>query len=137
MPFTFALSVTCLMMMLLVSICTSYLCKIFQSSDEENEDIKKDKPRPRVHSSGARKQMSVPEMEREEDDNENRARKVSGCISGNESDASPKENYRKVTRLSSEQIVSTIVGPLRFSQLPFLLMEKYYFACNIIVALCN
>lgn len=77
-----------------------------KSSDEENEDIKKDKPRPRVHSSGARKQMSAPEMEREEDDNENRARKVSGCISGNESDASPKENYRKVTRLSSEQIAS-------------------------------
>lgn len=77
-----------------------------KSSDEENEDIKKDKPRPRVHSSGARKQMSAPEMEREEDDNESRARKVSGCISGNESDASPKENYRKVTRLSSEQIAS-------------------------------
>lgn len=77
-----------------------------KSSDEENEDIKKDKPRPRVHSSSTRKQMSAPEMEREEDDIENRERKISECISGNESDAFPKGNYRKVTRLSSEQIAS-------------------------------
>ena len=78
----------------------------FQSSDEENEDIKKDKPRPRVHSSSARKQMSVQEVNREEDGSETRERKISECASGNESDPFLKGNYRKVTRLSSEQIVS-------------------------------
>ena len=78
----------------------------FQSSDEENEDIKKDKPRPRVHSSSSRKQMSVQEVNREEDGSETRERKISECASGNESDPFLKGNYRKVTRLSSEQIVS-------------------------------
>ena len=68
--------------------------------------MKKDKPRPRVHSSGARKQLAVQEVDREEDESENRERKISDCASGNESDAFPKGNYRKVTRLSSEQIVS-------------------------------
>ena len=80
--------------------------KIFQSSDEENEDMKKDKPRPRVHSSSTRKQLSVQEVNREEDGNDIRERKTSECASGNESDLFLKGNYRKVTRLSSEQIVS-------------------------------
>lgn len=71
--------------------------------------MKKDKPRPRVHSGGNRKQMPVKEVEREEDDTENRERKISECASGNESDAFPKSNYRKVTRLSSEQIVSPAI----------------------------
>lgn len=79
---------------------------IFQSSDEENEDMKKDKPRPRVHSSSNRKQLPVQEVNREEDGNENRERKISEYASGNESDLFFKGNYRKVTRLSSEQIVS-------------------------------
>ena len=46
------------------------------------------------------------EVNREEDDNENRERKISECASGNEYDLFLKGNYRKVTRLSSEQIVS-------------------------------
>lgn len=83
-----------------------FLYEIFQSSDEENEDIKKDKPRLRVHSSSNRKQLSVQEVNREEDGNDNRERKISEYTSGNESDVFPKGNYRKVTRLSSEQIVS-------------------------------
>lgn len=83
-----------------------FLYEIFQSSDEENEDIKKDKPRLRVHSSSNRKQLSVQEVNREEDGNDNRERKISEYASGNESDVLLKGNYRKVTRLSSEQIVS-------------------------------
>lgn len=83
-----------------------FLYEIFQSSDEENEDIKKDKPRLRVHSSSNRKQLSVQEVNREEDGNDNRERKISEYASGNESDVFLKGNYRKVTRLSSEQIVS-------------------------------
>ena len=73
--------------------------------------MKKDKPRPRVHvhSSVARKQLAVQEVDREEDDNEDRERKISECASGNESDPFPKGNYRKVTRLSSEQIVSHVL----------------------------
>ena len=46
------------------------------------------------------------EVNSEEDVNENRERKISECASGNESDLFLKGNYRKVTRLSSEQIVS-------------------------------
>lgn len=46
--------------------------------------------------------MFVLEMERDEDDNENRVRKVFGCISGNELDVFFKENYRKVIRLFFE-----------------------------------
>ncbi|CAH3141282.1 unnamed protein product [Porites evermanni] len=76
----------------------------FQSSDEENDDIKKDKPRPRVHSSTARKQLSIQES-KIQDENESRERTTSECISGNESDF-PKGKYRKVTRLSSDQIKS-------------------------------
>lgn len=81
-----------------------------KSSDEENDDLKKDKPRPRVHSSTARKQLNIQEVGKEgENENENknreRERKTSECTSGNESDY-PKGNYRKVTRLSSEQIKS-------------------------------
>ena len=75
----------------------------FQSSDEENDDIKKDKPRPRVHSSSARKQLSIQES-KIQDENESRERTTSECVSGNESDF-PKGKYRKVTRLSSDQIV--------------------------------
>jgi len=89
--------------------CNSIL---FQSSDEENEDIKKDKPRPRVHSSSTRKQMSVQEVNREEDGSETWERKISECASGNESDPFLKGNYRKVTRLSSEQIVSDNFFPM-------------------------
>ena len=74
--------------------------------------MKKDKPRPRVHSSSSRKQMSIQEVNREEDGNENRERKTSDCASGNESDAFFKGNYRKVTRLSSEQIVSDSFFPI-------------------------
>jgi len=84
------------------------IASIFQSSDEENEDIKKDKPRPRVHSSSSRKQANLQETEIDgepENTNSDRQRKISQCNSGNESDI-PKKNYRKVTRLSSEQIVS-------------------------------
>lgn len=79
-----------------------------KSSDEENDDLKKDKPRPRVHGSSARKQLNIQEAGKEhENENENRERerKISECTSGNESDY-PKGNYRKVTRLSSEQIKS-------------------------------
>ncbi|XP_073251989.1 phosphatidate phosphatase LPIN3-like isoform X1 [Porites lutea] len=75
-----------------------------KSSDEENDDIKKDKPRPRVHSSTARKQLSIQES-KIQDENESRERTTSECISGNESDF-PKGKYRKVTRLSSDQIKS-------------------------------
>lgn len=79
-----------------------------KSSDEENDDIKKDKPRPRVHSSTSRKQLNLQEAQKE-DENEvekrERERKISEYNSGNESDF-PKTNYRKVTRLSSEQIKS-------------------------------
>ena len=50
--------------------------------------------------------MSVQEVNREEDGSETRERKISECASGNESDPFLKGNYRKVTRLSSEQIVS-------------------------------
>ncbi|KAK2560190.1 Phosphatidate phosphatase LPIN2 [Acropora cervicornis] len=77
-----------------------------KSSDEENEDIKKDKPRPRVHSSSSRKQVNLQETEIDgepENTNSDRQRKISQYNSGNESDV-PKKNYRKVTRLSSEQI---------------------------------
>ena len=59
-----------------------------------------------MHSSSTRKQLSVQEVNREEDGNDNRERKISECASGNESDVFLKGNYRKVTRLSSEQIVS-------------------------------
>lgn len=90
-----------------------FLYEIFQSSDEENEDIKKDKPRLRVHSSSNRKQLSVQEVNREEDGNDNRERKISEYASGNESDVFLKGNYRKVTRLSSEQIVSDKVYHLK------------------------
>lgn len=79
-----------------------------KSSDEENEDIKKDKPRPRVHSSSSRKQVNLQETEIDgepENTNSDRQRKISQYNSGNESDV-PKKNYRKVTRLSSEQIKS-------------------------------
>lgn len=75
-----------------------------KSSDEENDDIKKDKPRPRLHSSTARKQLSIQES-KIQDENESRERTTSECISGNESDF-PKGKYRKVTRLSSDQIKS-------------------------------
>ena len=86
----------------------SSISSIFQSSDEENEDIKKDKPRPRVHSSSSRKQANLQETEidgKTENAISDRQRKISQYNSGNESDIS-KKNYRKVTRLSSEQIVS-------------------------------
>ena len=82
--------------------------QFFQSSDEENEDIKKDKHRPRVHSSSSRKQANLQETEidgKAENMNSDRQRKISEYNSGNESDI-PTKNYRKVTRLSSEQIVS-------------------------------
>lgn len=88
-----------------------FLYEKFQSSDEENEDMKKDKPRPRIHSGSSRKQLSVQEVDREKDGNEDRERKISECASGNESDAFLKGNYRKVTRLSSEQIVSDDFSP--------------------------
>ena len=85
---------------------------LFQSSDEENDDVKKDKPRPRVHGSTARKQLNIQESAEKDGNNENemdeRERKISECASGNESDI-PKRNYKKVTRLSSEQIVSGTV----------------------------
>ena len=82
----------------------------FQSSDEENDDIKKDKPRPRLHSSTARKQLSIQES-KIQDENESRERTTSECISGNESDF-PKGKYRKVTRLSSDQIVRRAIYSL-------------------------
>ena len=92
----------------LSTYCFHSQLNICQSSDEENDDVKKDKPRPRVHSSTARKQLNIQEAGKEEgieNKNMERERKVSECTSGNESDF-PKGNYRKVTRLSSEQIVS-------------------------------
>ena len=57
--------------------------------------------------------MSTPEVDREEDDTEHRERKISECASGNESDPFPKGNYRKVTRLSTEQIVSPVLGHVK------------------------
>jgi len=99
-----------------------FLFAIFQSSDEENEDMKKDKPRLRVHSSSGRKQLSVQEVNREEDDNHNRERKISECASGNESDPFLKGNYRKVTRLSSEQIVSDKINNINIFDKNFTLL---------------
>ena len=86
----------------------SPLLQSFQSSDEENEDLKKDRPRPRVNSGNSRKQANVQETEEDgktENQKSERQRKISEYNSGNESDI-PKRNYRKVTRLSSGQIVS-------------------------------
>lgn len=79
-----------------------------KSSDEENEDLKKDRPRPRVNSGNSRKQANVQETEEDgktENQKSERQRKISEYNSGNESDI-PKRNYRKVTRLSSGQIKS-------------------------------
>ncbi|XP_068737547.1 phosphatidate phosphatase LPIN3-like [Montipora capricornis] len=79
-----------------------------KSSDEENEDLKKDRPRLRINSSNSRKQANVQETEEDgktENQKSERQRKISEYNSGNESDI-PKRNYRKVTRLSSGQIKS-------------------------------
>ena len=107
---------------------------LLQTSDEEEDDLKKDKPRPRP-GSNLKKQMSLSGEDKERDrvvasddnmkgeeeekaDKTLRYRNVSECTSGNESDFYPctkSEKFKKVTRLNSEQLVSYIKEALRLN----------------------